>query len=101
MQQLPTNKPVCPIVNFRKFKHCYLTNANLNDDSDFPVERNGFMAFDNQGSQPDYRSSSHPPHLLKPPYPASHQEFVGEALQYLSHLTLRKHRPSIYQLKSC
>jgi len=67
MQQLPANRPICPIANF---------------------QRNGFMAFDNQGSQPDYRSSLHPPNLLKPPYPPSHQEFIGVALHYLSHLTL-------------
>jgi catalase len=66
MQQLPANKPVCPIANF---------------------QRNGFMAFDNQGSRADYPSSSQPRNIQPALFPPSHEVFIGQALSYLSKIT--------------
>ncbi|KAG8848447.1 hypothetical protein FRB96_001233 [Tulasnella sp. 330] len=65
-QQLPVNAPVCPVTNFN---------------------RDGFMAFNNQGSMPNYPSTSQKLTYKKKPYPTeSHERFVGTAISQLSEI---------------
>ncbi|GAA5823474.1 hypothetical protein JCM11251_000645 [Rhodosporidiobolus azoricus] len=65
--QLPVNAPVNPVANF---------------------QRDGSMAFYNQGSRPNYQSSIQPLAYKKNPYDVSqHEQFVGGAVADLSVLT--------------
>jgi len=68
-QQLPVNAPVCPVHNF---------------------SRDGFMAFTNQGSAPNYPSTERPLTYKKKPYTTdAHEKFVGAAISQLSEITDR------------
>ncbi|WWC69117.1 uncharacterized protein I206_103053 [Kwoniella pini CBS 10737] len=68
-QQLPVNSPICPfkLGNF---------------------QRDGQMAFFNQGSRPAYLSSIEPIQFKDRPYDLNkvHGKFVGEAISYLSEI---------------
>ncbi|EJT99767.1 catalase [Dacryopinax primogenitus] len=66
-QQLPVNAPVCPVANF---------------------QRDGAMAFNNQGSRPNYQSSIQPLTYKKSAYTtASHEQFLGASILDLSFMT--------------
>ncbi|GAA5970580.1 hypothetical protein JCM11641_007360 [Rhodosporidiobolus odoratus] len=66
-QQLPVNAPLHPPANF---------------------QRDGFMAFNNQGNRPNYASSIQPLNYVKNPYEMSeHEQFVGGAIADLSIVT--------------
>lgn len=68
-QQLPVNQPVCPY-----------SMANF--------QRDGAMAFFNQGGRPNYLSSIEPIGFKKPRYDINevHGKFVGEAVSFLSEI---------------
>jgi len=65
-QQLPVNAPLHPPANF---------------------QRDGFMAFHNQGARPNYVSSIQTLNYPKPGPPASHEVFLGAAQNDLSEVT--------------
>lgn len=66
-QQLPVNAPVCPVANF---------------------QRDGSMAFNNQGSRPNYQSTILPLNHPKPAYSTlDHEVFLGAAAPELSEIT--------------
>ncbi|KAI0090631.1 catalase [Irpex rosettiformis] len=66
-QQLPVNRPLVPVANF---------------------QRDGFMAFDNQGWRPNYQSSLIPLTYKKKPYEdAKHELWLGHANVDLSFIT--------------
>lgn len=66
-QQLPVNKPVVPVANF---------------------QRDGPMAFDNQGTRPNYQSSLVPLTYKAKPYDiADHETWLGAATTDLSFIT--------------
>lgn len=66
-QQLPVNSPIVPINNF---------------------QRDGFMAFNNQGNRPNYQSSILPLSYKAKPYKdAKHEQFLGHALADLTFIT--------------
>ncbi|KAL5504825.1 hypothetical protein ACEPAH_7488 [Sanghuangporus vaninii] len=66
-QQLPVNSPIVPVSNF---------------------QRDGFMAFVNQGARPNYQSSIQPLTYKKKPYhDAKHERFLGHAQADLSEIT--------------
>ncbi|KAK4702110.1 catalase, partial [Phenoliferia sp. Uapishka_3] len=65
--QLPVNAPINPVANF---------------------QRDGFMAFNNQGSRPNYQSSIQPLTYRPAPYTTSkHEQFLGAATADLSFVT--------------
>ena len=67
--QLPVNAPVAPVANF---------------------QRDGFMAFNNQGSRPNYQSSILPLKYQAKPYEnVEHEVFLGTAQADLSEITER------------
>lgn len=68
-QQLPVNQPVCPFMR-----------ANF--------QRDGNMAFYNQGSRPNYLSSIEPIQFREKSYDLNkvHGKFVGEAVSFLSEI---------------
>lgn len=68
-QQLPVNQPVCPF---------HLAN----------FQRDGQMAFYNQGDRPNYLSSIAPIQFKDPVYSLNkvHGKFVGEAVSFLSEI---------------
>ncbi|WWD00005.1 hypothetical protein V866_006913 [Kwoniella sp. B9012] len=68
-QQLPVNQPVCP---------CRMAN----------FQRDGQMAFFNQGARPAYLSSIDPIKLADKKYDLNkvHGRFIGEAVTYLSEI---------------
>lgn len=68
-QQLPVNQPVCPF-----------SMANF--------QRDGQMAFFNQGSRPNYLSSIEPIKFKEQPYSLNkvHGKFQGEAVAFLSEI---------------
>jgi len=66
-QQLPVNAPVVPVSNF---------------------QRDGFMAFNNQGNRPNYQSSILPLTYKSKAYKdAKHEQFLGYAQADLSFIT--------------
>jgi len=66
-QQLPVNAPIVPIANF---------------------QRDGFMAFNNQGTRPNYQSSLVPLTYKPKPYEqAKHELWLGHANVDLSFIT--------------
>lgn len=66
-QQIPVNKPLCPVANF---------------------QRDGFMAIDNQGSRPNYISSIQPLSYKKAAYTTErHEKFVSAAIVEMSEVT--------------
>jgi len=66
-QQLPVNAPICPVANF---------------------QRDGAMAFNNQGSRPNYQSSIQPlTYSKRSTYSATHEQFLGAAAADLSEVT--------------
>lgn len=66
-QQLPVNAPVCPVANF---------------------QRDGAMAFNNQGSRPNYQSSIQPLTYKSRAYStAKHEQFIGALVADLSEVT--------------
>lgn len=70
-QQLPVNAPIVPISNF---------------------QRDGFMAFVNQGARPNYQSSIQPLSYKKKPYhDVKHELFLGHAQADLSEITEREY----------
>ncbi|EJF63962.1 catalase [Dichomitus squalens LYAD-421 SS1] len=65
--QLPVNAPVAPVANF---------------------QRDGFMAFNNQGPRPNYQSSIAPLNYKAKPYEnVEHEVFLGTAQADLSEIT--------------
>ena len=74
-QQLPVNKPLVPIANF---------------------QRDGAMAFDNQGTRPNYQSSLVPlTYKAKPYEQVKHELWLGHAAADLSFITERECFPLI------
>ena len=68
-QQLPVNAPIVPVSNF---------------------QRDGAMAFYNQGTRPNYQSSLVPLTYKKKPYEdAKHEVWLGQANVDLSRITER------------
>ncbi|EIN12909.1 catalase [Punctularia strigosozonata HHB-11173 SS5] len=66
-QQLPVNRPTCPIANF---------------------QRDGAMAFDNQGARPNYQSSISPLTYKKKAYTSEqHETWIGKSYADLSYVT--------------
>jgi catalase len=66
-QQLPVNAPICPVANF---------------------QRDGAMAFNNQGARPNYQSTILPLNHPKPVYDTrDHEVFLGGASMELSEIT--------------
>ncbi|KAH8930177.1 catalase [Atractiella rhizophila] len=66
-QQLPVNAPVAPVANF---------------------QRDGAMAFNNQGTRPNYQSSIAELSYRPRPYTTSqHEQFIGAAAADLSYIT--------------
>jgi catalase len=54
------------------------------------TERDGFMAFNNQGSRPNYQSTILPLNHPKPKYTTrDHERFLGAAAAELSEITER------------
>jgi len=53
------------------------------------TERDGFMAFNNQGSRPNYQSTILPLNHRKPPHTEQHEVFLGAAIAELSEITER------------
>ena len=73
-QQLPVNAPVVPVANF---------------------QRDGFMAFDNQGTRPNYQSSLVPlTYKAKPYEQVKHETWLGHANVDLSFITERECNPT-------
>lgn len=69
-QQLPVNAPIAPVANF---------------------QRDGAMAFNNQGSRPNYQSSIQPLTYLPRTYKIEeHEQYLGKQLVYLSEVTERE-----------
>ena len=68
-QQLPVNVPIVPVSNF---------------------QRDGFMAFNNQGTRPNYQSSLVPLSYKPKPYEnVQHELWLGHANVDLSQITER------------
>ncbi len=68
--QLPVNAPIAPVANF---------------------QRDGAMAFNNQGSRPNYQSSILPLNYQEKPYEyVEHEVFLGAAQADLSEITARE-----------
>ncbi|KZT19348.1 catalase [Neolentinus lepideus HHB14362 ss-1] len=66
-QQLPVNAPIVPVANF---------------------QRDGYMAFNNQGARPNYQSSISPLKYKAKPYStAQHETWVGNSIAFLSEIT--------------
>ena len=69
-QQLPVNAPIVPVANF---------------------QRDGAMAFINQGSRPNYQSSIQQLTYRKKPYQnVKHEKYLGYAILDLSEITERE-----------
>ena len=67
--QIPVNAPIAPVANF---------------------QRDGFMAFNNQGPRPNYQSSIAPLSYKAKPYEnVEHEVFLGTAQADLSEITER------------
>ena len=76
--QLPVNAPIAPVANF---------------------QRDGFMAFNNQGPRPNYQSSIAPLSYKAKPYEnVEHEIFLGAAQADLSEITERMFTPAIIYL---
>ena len=75
-QQLPVNAPLVPVANF---------------------QRDGPMAFNNQGSRPNYISTIQPLSYTQRTYSISdHEKFLGTLMYYQSEVSERK--PSLFCL---
>ena len=66
-QQIPVNKPRCPVFNF---------------------QRDGFMAIDgNYGANPNYIASDRPVKFKKAPTSEAHEQWTAHALTFMHQLT--------------